>query len=250
MTHLNIALWGVCPYLVLVILIAGTAWRYHYDRFGFTTRSSQLHESRLLGIGGPLFHYGLFFVIAGHAAGLLVPESLTDRLHVSHEFYHANALLVGGAAGIATVAGLAVLLYRRLRVRAVRRATSRSDRVVHPLLALVLLAGLAATASGAAADSYDYRRGVSVWFRSLFALEPDVPAMAHAPFIYQLHAALAMALFALWPFSRLVHAFSAPLGYLVRPYVVYRSRGAAGAEATAGGRASPGRGSRWPGSGP
>lgn len=226
MTHLNIALWGVLPYLVLVVLIAGTAWRYHYDRFGFTTRSSQLHESRLLRIGGPLFHYGLFFVIAGHVAGLLVPESLTNRLHVSHELYHANALLVGGAAGLATVAGLGILLYRRLRIRAVRRATSRSDRIVHPLLTAVLLAGLTATATGAAAGAYDYRRGVSVWFRSLFALEPDVPAMAHAPFIYQLHAVLAMALFALWPFSRLVHAFSAPLGYLVRPYVVYRSRNA------------------------
>ncbi|MFC9279533.1 respiratory nitrate reductase subunit gamma [Streptomyces collinus] len=30
----------------------------------------------------------------------------------------------------------------------------------------------------------------------------------------------------LWPFTRLVHAFTAPLGYLFRPYVVYRSRDA------------------------
>ncbi len=33
-----------------------------------------------------------------------------------------------------------------------------------------------------------------------------------------------MLLFALWPFTRLVHVFSVPLGYLWRPYVVYRSR--------------------------
>ena len=33
-----------------------------------------------------------------------------------------------------------------------------------------------------------------------------------------------MVLFALWPFTRLVHAFSAPIGYLFRPYIVYRSR--------------------------
>jgi nitrate reductase gamma subunit len=26
------------------------------------------------------------------------------------------------------------------------------------------------------------------------------------------------------PFTRLVHAFSAPVGYLLRPYVVYRTR--------------------------
>ncbi|WP_329466816.1 respiratory nitrate reductase subunit gamma [Streptomyces sp. NBC_01431] len=224
MTHLNIALWGVLPYLVLVLLAAGTAWRYHYDRFGFTTRSSQLHESRLLHVGSPLFHYGLLFVIGGHIAGLLVPEALTDRLHVSEEMYHANALFAGGAAGLATAAGFAVLLHRRLRAPALRAATSRSDRVVYPLLTAVLLAGLIATASGAAADSYDYRLGVSLWFRSLIALDPDVSAMAHAPLVYQVHALLAMALFALWPFSRLVHAFTAPIGYLARPYVVYRSR--------------------------
>jgi len=31
-------------------------------------------------------------------------------------------------------------------------------------------------------------------------------------------------LFAFWPFTRLVHVFSAPIGYLTRPYIVYRSR--------------------------
>lgn len=35
---------------------------------------------------------------------------------------------------------------------------------------------------------------------------------------------IGLALFCLWPFTRLVHAFSAPVGYLFRPYVVYRSR--------------------------
>ncbi|EOY49930.1 Respiratory nitrate reductase alpha chain [Streptomyces lividans 1326] len=176
--------------------------------------------------GNEYFHYGLLFVIAGHVAGLLVPESLTDRLHVSEHLYHANALIAGGTAGLATLAGLALLLYRRLRTPAIRAATSRSDRVVYPLLLTVVLAGLTATASGAtAASTYDYRLGVSVWFRSLFALDPDVTAMAQAPLVYRLHALLAMALFALWPYTRLIHAFTAPLGYLVRPYVVYRYRG-------------------------
>ncbi|MEO3755474.1 respiratory nitrate reductase subunit gamma [Streptomyces sp. B6B3] len=224
MNHVHTALWGVLPYLSVVLLVSGTAWRYRYDRFGFTTRSSQLHEHRLLSIGGPLFHYGLLFVIVGHVVGLLVPESFTERLGVSNDLYHANALLVGGGAGLATLAGLAILLYRRLRVRAVRVATSRSDRAVYPLLLLVLLAGLTATASGVSGEEYDYREGVSVWFRSLFLLDPDVTAMSEAPFVYQLHALLGLALFSLWPFSRLVHAFAAPLGYLTRPYVVYRSR--------------------------
>ncbi|WAP55451.1 respiratory nitrate reductase subunit gamma [Streptomyces sp. S465] len=224
MNHLDTALWGVLPYLVLALFTGGSAWRYHYDRFGFTTRSSQLHEHRLLAIGGPLFHYGLLFVIAGHVVGLLIPEALTERLRVSESLYHAGALLVGGTAGLATAAGLGILLHRRLRVPAVRAATSRTDKALYPLLAAVLLAGLTATATGAGHRAYDYRQGVSVWVRSLFTLDPDVPAMTHAPLAYRLHALLAMALFALWPFSRLVHAFTAPIGYLTRPYVVYRSR--------------------------
>ncbi|MFB7633918.1 respiratory nitrate reductase subunit gamma [Streptomyces sp. NPDC056149] len=222
-THLRIALWGVLPYLSLTILVAGTVWRYHHDRFGFTTRSSQLHEARLLRIGGPMFHYALLFVAGGHVMGLLVPESLTQRFQVSEEMYHSVALTMGGAAGVGAACGLGILLWRRLRVPAVRQATSRSDRLVYPLLTLVLVAGLTATASSVA-NPYDYRLGVAVWFRSLFELAPDVPAMAHAPLVYQCHALLAMVLFALWPFSRLVHAFTAPVGYLIRPYVVYRSR--------------------------
>ncbi|UNS99909.1 respiratory nitrate reductase subunit gamma [Streptomyces tubbatahanensis] len=249
MTHVNTALWGVLPYLVLAVFLGGTAWRYRYDRFGFTTRSSQLYESRLLRVGGPLFHYGLFLVIGGHVVGLLVPEWFTEDLRVSERLYHLNALVAGGAAGVAALAGLTVLLWRRLRVRAVRAATSRSDVAVHALLLVVLLAGLTATTSSGLSGSYDYRLGVSVWFRSLFALDPDVAAMRAAPAVYQVHALLAMALFALWPFSRLVHAFAAPLGYLARPYVVYRSRArslppARAATTTGPGSAAPHRSAR------
>ncbi|GAA4233055.1 respiratory nitrate reductase subunit gamma [Actinomadura meridiana] len=228
MKHLNITLWGVLPYLVLALFVLGSAWRFHYDRFGITTRSSQLHESRLLKVAGPVFHVGLLMVIAGHLVGLLVPESVTERLQVSESFYRANALLVGGAAGLATAAGLAVLIWRRLRTRAVRAASLPSDRVLYPILALVLAAGLAATLPSGVSGDYDYRLGVSIWFRSLFELDPNVDAMRNAPLVYQVHTLTGMALFALWPFSRLVHAFAAPVGYLVRPYIVYRSRGAHG----------------------
>ena len=54
--------------------------------------------------------------------------------------------------------------------------------------------------------------------------------MAEAPIGFQLHALAAFALFAFWPFTRLVHVFSAPLGYLTRPYIVYRSRDAGARE--------------------
>ena len=47
--------------------------------------------------------------------------------------------------------------------------------------------------------------------------------MVGAPLIFQLHTFSACVLFALWPFSSLVHVFSVPLGYLRRGYIQYRS---------------------------
>ncbi|MFE6775514.1 respiratory nitrate reductase subunit gamma [Streptomyces sp. NPDC057702] len=224
MDHLHTTLWGVLPYLTLTCLVAGTAWRYRYDRFGFTTRSSQLHENRLLRVGSPLFHFGLLLILMGHIVGLLVPESFTEWLHVTEAQYSAGALVAGSVAGLMATGGLAILVWRRTRVKAVRRASSRSDRVLYPVLGATLVAGLMNTMVTPATSDYDYRLGVSVWVRSLFTLDPDVSHMADAPLQFQVHAVLAMALFALWPFSRLVHAFTAPVGYLFRPYVVYRAR--------------------------
>ena len=48
--------------------------------------------------------------------------------------------------------------------------------------------------------------------------------MAAAPLAFKIHTLIGMLLFCLWPFTRLVHAFTAPLHYLFRPYIVYRSR--------------------------
>jgi len=102
--------------------------------------------------------------------------------------------------------------------------TTRMDKVMYLVLATVIVLGLVNTVVANIFGHYDYREGVSIWFRGIFwfDLRPDL--MAEAPISFQLHGLAAMFLFALWPFTRLVHAFSAPLGYLTRPYVVYRSR--------------------------
>lgn len=55
-------------------------------------------------------------------------------------------------------------------------------------------------------------------------LHPDTALILRAPIGFRLHVLSAWLLFAFWPFRRLVRVFSAPVGYLTRPYVVYRSR--------------------------
>jgi nitrate reductase gamma subunit len=120
---------------------------------------------------------------------------------------------------------MAILIARRRLVGPVFSATTRNDKAMYLVLAAVIVLGLWATVrANATGPGYDYRETVSPWFRSLFTLSPDPAVMAEVPLGFQLHVVAAFGLIAIWPFTRLVHAFSAPVGYLTRPYVVYRSR--------------------------
>jgi nitrate reductase gamma subunit len=228
MAHPNLAeiFWDVAPYVSLSVAAVGTWWRYRYDKFGWTSRSSQIYESRLLQIGSPLFHFGSLVVIMGHVVGLCIPESLTEEIGLSDHFYHLQALILGVPAGLATLAGLGLLIYRRWTHGSVRMATTLSDKLMYPVLVCALVAGMSCTLMGAThyGEVHDYRQNVSVWFRSIVILDPRGDLMLQAPFYFQVHVTIALMLFALWPFTRLVHVFSAPVAYLFRPYIVYRSR--------------------------
>ncbi|MEV4017056.1 respiratory nitrate reductase subunit gamma [Nonomuraea angiospora] len=217
-------LWVVMPYLTLLVFVGGLIWRHRYDKFGWTTRSSQLYESPLLRVASPLFHYGLIFVIVGHVTGLLIPMSWTDAIGVSNAAYHLNALVWGGLASLVTLVGLALLIYRRRTTGPVFMATTVNDKTMYAVLAASIVAGVVTTVAGFVPSDVSYRTTVAPWFRGIFILQPDAAAMRQANVLYKVHTLIGMALFVLFPFSRLVHAFSAPLGYLFRPYIVYRSR--------------------------
>src|SRR6476660_10536406 len=102
---LDIFLWVVLPYVCLTIFVIGHVWRYRYDKFGWTTRSSQLYENRLLRLGSPLFHFGILFVILGHIGGILIPESATKAVGISETAYHAAAVTLGTVSGVMTLSG-------------------------------------------------------------------------------------------------------------------------------------------------
>ncbi|MEE6271808.1 respiratory nitrate reductase subunit gamma [Georgenia wangjunii] len=227
MSPLDTVLWVVIPYVTLATFVLGHVWRYRYDKFGWTTRSSQLYEDRLLRWASPLFHFGILAVFLGHVMGLAIPKSWTDAVGLSQEAYHAMAVGIGGIAGVCTLVGAALLVYRRRTVGPVFSATTKMDKAMWLMLMLVILLGLWNTVAGSVLNlggHYDYRTGVSEWYRSIFYLNPQGELMAEAPIGFQAHALVAMGLFAMWPFTRLVHVFSAPLWYMWRPYVVYRSR--------------------------
>ena len=222
-------IWVVLPYAAMVLFVAGHYWRYRHDQFGWTSRSTQLLESRWLAWGSNLFHYGALAAIGGHFMGILIPSQVTAFVGVSEANYHLISAGAGSLAGIACVVGLVILVVRRAYFPRVRRSTTGMDVVVYVLLALMIGLGVIETAFyNTLGGGYDYRASVGVWFRGLFLFDPRPQLMGSAPLVYQLHAAFAWLLFAVWPFSRLVHAWSLPFQYLGRPYILYRSRYAAG----------------------
>jgi nitrate reductase gamma subunit len=227
MTTAGILLWDVLPYVTMAVFVVGMIWRYRYDRFGWTTRSSQLYERKLMRIASPLFHFGILAVLMGHVVGLLIPEAWTNALGVSEGTYHFFAVLLGAFAGAATLIGIVLLIYRRRTVGPVFASTTKNDKTMYIFLVAAICLGVVATLAGAGVlgEGHNYREDVSVWFRSLFYLDPQGQLMADAPLAFRVHALAGMALFIVWPFTRLVHAFSAPVGYPFRPYVIYRDRG-------------------------
>ena len=225
MTQLATFTWGVFPYICLTVMVVGTIYRYQSDQLGWGSKSSEMLEKKLLTTGSMLFHIGIFFVLGGHIAGLLVPMQLYDALGISPELYHTVAQVAGGLSGLMAFAGISILLYRRIANARVRRNSDFSDYVSDGLLWIVILLGLAVTLGYSTLyGPYEYRATVGPWIRSVLTLHPDVALMAGVPLILQVHIALAFLLFGISPFTRLIHIYSFPIGYLTRAPIQYRAR--------------------------
>lgn len=220
-------LWVIFPYLMLATFVVGHIYRYRYDQFGWKAKSSQFLEKKQLKWGSILFHVGILMVLAGHVAGLLIPKSWMEALGIREEAYHFVAIYVGGLAGLITLAGILLLLVRRVTVRRIRITSSPTDLLVGFILLLLILNGVSNTIGFNlfSAAPFDYRESIAPWLRGLLSLRPDAALMEEVPLGFKIHVLMAFLLFGLWPFTRLVHVFSIPLEYLGRSFILYRSRG-------------------------
>ena len=225
MNRSELFFWVILPYVSIAIFVVGHVWRYRRDQYSWSARSTQLFESRALMIGSNLVHVGALLAIGGHVMGILVPYQWTEAVGIDEDAYHTIAGVGGTLAGVTVVAGMLILAWRRIRYPRVRATTRGLDVWVFFLLAVTILSGMWATLSGNyLGEEVQYRNSVAPWFRSLFSFDPNGQLMSGVPFMFQFHATIAWVLFATWPFSRLVHAWSVPLGYLRRSPVLYRSR--------------------------
>lgn len=217
--------WVIYPYLCLAVMIGASLYRFVTRPRGWGSKSSQILEKKWLQRGSLLFHWGMLFVVGGHVLGLLIPLKIYQDMGVSTEFYHLNADVFGGLAGLITWLGCLILLLRRILHDRVRQNSSISDFVVLALLFLVVSLGDFETIiMNNLYGAYEYRLTIGPWVRGLLLFHPDASLMAHVPGVLQVHIALAFALFAVTPFSRLVHVWSAPLRYPTRAPIQYRAR--------------------------
>ena len=63
-----------------------------------------------------------------------------------------------------------------------------------------------------------------VWCDSIGDAVEAVEAVSHVGLLFKLHLFLGLTVFLVFPFSRLVHIWSAPVTYPARPYQVVRQR--------------------------
>lgn len=219
----DIFLWVVFPYICLTIFVVGNIYRYNTDQFGWTAKSSELLEKKRLKWGSILFHWGIIFAFFGHVAGILIPKGFFDFFGITEDMYHFGAVWFGAPVGLVTLIGGILLWARRATVKRIRLNSTTTDKITLTALVVIVLIGLMVTITNAPhANTFDYRVNIGPWFRGILTFQPLPELMVIAPFLFKLHIFLAFILFALWPFTRLVHVWSVPITYLSRRYVVYR----------------------------
>lgn len=210
----------VFPYLCLTTFVVGHSYRYATDRYGWNARSSEFLEKDALFYGSVLFHGGILLTLAGHAGGLLVPQSLFDLVGIDSDAHLSIAYWSGLVVGIAALVGSLLLLWRRLGNPRVKAAGTVNDLITISGLVLVVAIGLYNVVFG----HFNVLDTVAPWIRGIITFRPDPYLMRTVPLSYKLHILSALALLAFSPFSRLVHIWSAPVFYFVRSQILFRRK--------------------------
>jgi nitrate reductase gamma subunit len=223
---INHAVFGWYPYFCLTVFIVGSLLRFDREQYTWKTGSSQLLRRRQLMWGSNLFHVGILLIFAGHLIGLLTPIAWFDFIGISHGFKQMMAIVIGGIAGIACLIGIILLVHRRLFDARIRATSSFGDIAVLLLLLAQLVLGLATIpVSLGHLDGHEMVKFMN-WAQGILTLQPGVSSLvADTHPLFKLHLFLGMTIFLVFPFTRLVHVWSAPIWYLGRRgYQVVRTK--------------------------
>ena len=227
MTYFNQLVFGIYPYIALTIFLLGSLIRFEREQYTWKSESSQLLHRGQLRVGNILFHVGILGLFFGHLFGLLTPLWIWDSLGVTHSLKQLVALIAGGTMGTICLAGLSILLYRRLTNARICATTRRRDWLLLGWILGALLLGLLTITESAQHSDGEVMVRLMMWAQHLLTFQGDAASfMLDAPWLFKLHMMMGMTLFVIFPFTRLVHVWSgfASVTYLLRPWQLVRKR--------------------------
>lgn len=225
MDYLNTLLFGYYPYVAISVFFIGSLARYDRDQYTWRTGSSQFLRADELRLGSNLFHIGILLLFVGHFVGLLTPPAVYHALGLSTSAKQLLAVVAGGVFGGVCLKGIIILIRRRLTDARIRATSSRMDIFILLLIGVQLTLGLLTLPI----SLYHYDGAnmllLSEWAQRIVTFRSGAAdQLSEIGFIFKLHLFLGQTLFLVFPFSRLVHVWSVPLGYVTRPYQVVRRR--------------------------
>ena len=228
MDYANYLVFGIYPYVALGIFLLGSLIRFDREQYTWKSDSSQLLRGKQLRLGSNLFHVGILFLFFGHAAGLLTPHWLYESLGLSTPNKQMLAIVSGGIAGLLCLAGISLLLQRRLTEPRIRATSKPMDIIILLWIFVTLVLGLTSILFSLQHQDGSVMLLLGAWAQHIVTFRAGAADFLLAvPLIYKIHLFFGMSLFVLFPFSRLVHVWSgfAAVSYLTRSYQVVRQRG-------------------------
>lgn len=213
------------PYVCLSAFIFGSIIRFDREQYTWKASSSQMLRKKQLALGSNLFHIGILFLLMGHTVGLLTPTALYT-LVITPEQKQFIAIVAGGVAGVICFVGLSLLLHRRLFDARIRQTSTYMDLGVLAILWVQLVLGLVTLPYSFSHHDASVMLVLSHWAQGILTVQPvDAQTLQGLNWPYLVHLVLGMTIFLIFPFSRLVHIWSAPVWYLGRKgYQVVRTR--------------------------
>jgi nitrate reductase gamma subunit len=226
--YLHLFAFGIYPYICLSVFLLGSLVRFDREQYTWRSGSSQLLRARQLRWGSNLFHIGILFLFLGHLVGMLTPHALYEHF-ISTGGKQLLAMVSGGVAGALCFVGLSMLLHRRLADPRIRATSSSMDIAILVILWVQLVLGMATIPFSAAHLDGSVMLKLSEWAQRIVTFRGGAAELiADVDWVFKAHMFLGLTIFLLFPFSRLVHIWSAPVWYVFRPYQVVRKRGARG----------------------
>lgn len=225
MDYLNTLLFGYYPYVAISVFFIGSLARYDRDQYTWRTGSSQFLRADELRLGSNLFHIGILLLFVGHFVGLLTPPAVYHALGLTTSAKQILAVVAGGVFGGVCLKGIIILIRRRLTDARICATSSRMDIFILLLIGVQLALGLMTLPISIYHHDGANMLLLSEWAQRIVTFRSGAAdQISEIGIIFKLHLFLGQTLFLVFPFSRLVHVWSVPLGYVTRPYQVVRRR--------------------------